>query len=89
MSDEEIRRAQQFESEDEQRAAALRFVREVVESRGHSSDEALNGAREAGYSDEQILEMVAHVVLTQFSNYMNDTMGTELDVPAAERVHSG
>jgi len=88
LDDEEIRRAQSFESEDPRRAAGLRFVREVVETRGHPSDEALNGAREAGYGDEEIMEMIAHVALTTFSNYTNDIAGTELDIPEVERVHS-
>ena len=86
MSEEEIRQAQGFESDDARREAGLRFVREVVETRGHPSDEAVNGAREAGYSDEEILEMVAHVALTTFSNYTNDLAGTEFDIPKAERV---
>lgn len=87
MDEEEIRRAQSFESGDARRAAGLRFVREVVETRGHPSEEALGGAREAGYGDEEILEMVAHVALTTFSNYTNDLAGTELDLPQVERVH--
>ena len=88
MSEEEIRQAQGFESDDARRAAGLRFVREVVETRGHPSVEALDGAREAGYSEEEILEMVAHVALTTFSNYTNDLAGTELDIPEVERVHA-
>jgi alkylhydroperoxidase family enzyme len=88
LSEEEIRQAQGFESDDARRASGLRFVREVVETRGHPSDEALDGAREAGFSDEEILEMVAHVALTTFSNYTNDLAGTELDIPKVERVHS-
>jgi len=87
LDKEEIRRAQGFESEDAQRAAGLRFVREVVETRGHPSEEALEGAREAGYSDEEVLEMIANVALTTFSNYTNDIAGTELDIPKVERVH--
>lgn len=66
----------------------MRFVREIVETRGHPSDEALEGAREAGYSDEEILEIVANVALTTFSNYTNDLAGTELDIPKVERVHA-
>ncbi|MCA1729457.1 MAG: hypothetical protein LC751_08620 [Actinobacteria bacterium] len=88
MSEDEIERVQQFESEDEQRAAALRFAREVVESRGHPSDESLEEARNAGYSDEQIIEMVATVVLATFTNYMNDFMGTEVDLPVREPIGS-
>ena len=87
MSEEEVRQAQGFESDDARRAAGLRFLREVVETRGHPSDEALDGAREAGYSDEEILEMVAHVALTTFSNYTNDLAGTELDILKTERLH--
>ena len=88
LSKEEIGRAQQFESEDEKRAAALRFAREVVENRGHTSDEAFNEAREAGYTDEQIIEIVATVVLATFTNYMNDVIGTEVDLPVVEPIQS-
>jgi alkylhydroperoxidase family enzyme len=84
MSEEEVERAQRFESEDDQRAAALRFAREVVETRGQPSDEALEKVRKAGYTDEQIIEMVATVNLATFTNYMNDFMGTEVDVPVQE-----
>ena len=86
MSEEEVERAQRFESEQEQRAAALRFAREVVENRGHPSDEAIDEARNAGYTDEQIVEMVATVALATFTNYMNDTMETEVDIPKVEPV---
>ena len=88
LSQEEREQAQKFESEDPKRAAALDFVREVAEERGHASDKAFEAVREAGYSDEQIMEMVANVALTTFSNYMNNTMGTEVDVPLVEPTHS-
>jgi alkylhydroperoxidase family enzyme len=84
MSQDEIEHAQRFESEDEQRAAALRFAREVVESRGQPSDEALDEVRNAGYTDEQVVEIVATVALATFTNYMNDFMGTEVDLPVQE-----
>jgi alkylhydroperoxidase family enzyme len=84
MSEDEVERAQRFESEDEQRAAALRFAREVVENRGHPSEEALDEVRNAGYTDEQIIEMVATINLATFTNYMNDFMGTEVDLPVQE-----
>ena len=89
MSKEEIERAQRFESEDGQRAAALQFAREVVESRGSPSDEAMEEVRNAGYTDEQIIEMVATVNLATFTNYMNDFMGTEVDLPVQEPTDGG
>ena len=89
MSEDEIERAQRFESEDDQRAAALRFAREVVETRGQPSDEALDEVRNADYTDEQIIEMVATVALASFTNYMNDFMGTEVDLPVQEPTDGG
>ena len=89
MSEDEIERSQRFESEDDQRAAALRFAREVVESRGQPSDQALDEVRNAGYTDEQIIEMVATVALASFTNYMNNFMGTEVDLPVKEPTDGG
>ena len=88
MSEDEIERSQRFESEDDQRAAAPRFAREVVESRGQPSDQALDEVRNAGYTDEQIVEMVATVGLSTFTNYMNDTIQTEVDFPVREPIQS-
>lgn len=84
LSKDEVRKAQSFESDDPKRAAALRFAHDVIESRGHPSDESFEEVREAGYTDEQIMEMIANVALTQFSNYMNDSIQTEVDVPVTE-----
>jgi alkylhydroperoxidase family enzyme len=88
LSQEEIGWAQQFESEDEKQAAALRFARDVVETRGKPSDEALEEAREAGYTDEHIMEIVATVALATFSNYRNETIKTEVDIPVVESIQS-
>jgi alkylhydroperoxidase family enzyme len=62
----------------------LRFAREVVETRGHPSDEAFDAAREAGYTDEQIMEIISTVALATFTNYMNESIDTELDIPVVE-----
>ena len=88
LSEDEREQAQQFESEDPRRAAALHFVREVVESRGHPSAEVLYEVKEAGYTDEQIMEMISNVALNTLSNYMNETIETEVDVPVVETTHS-
>lgn len=88
LSQDEIKQAQQFESEDPQRAATLRFARDVVETRGHPSDETFEGVCEAGYTDEQIMEMIANVVLTQYGNYMNESIHTEVDFPIREPISS-
>jgi alkylhydroperoxidase family enzyme len=88
LSQEEIGRAQQFESENEKRAAALRFAQDVVETRGKPSDEAFEESREAGYTDEHIMVIVATVALATFNNYRNETIKTEVDIPVVESIQS-
>jgi alkylhydroperoxidase family enzyme len=61
----------------------------VVETRGQPSDEALDEVRNAGYTDEQIIEMVATMALASLTNYVNDFMGTEVDLPVKEPTDGG
>ena len=46
------------------------------ERRGHVSYRAFDGVREAGYGDAEILEIIAKVVETIFTNFMNDSVQT-------------
>jgi alkylhydroperoxidase family enzyme len=65
---DEIALARSFESKDEHEAALLRFIRGLLEAgAGAPPAHLLEEAREAGWSDEQILEAVAHVSLSRFS----------------------
>lgn len=89
LDEAERDRARQFDSEDPKRAAALGFAREVYENRGHVSDEAFSSVREAGYGDDEILEIIANVVATIFTNYMNDSVQTEVEFPLIEARGGG
>ena len=40
----------------------------------------------AGYSDAEILEIIAHVALNTFTNYVNEALGTEIDFPRVDRL---
>jgi len=68
--------------------AAVRFARQVMELRGHVSDAALRAVRDAGYSDAQIIEIVQHVALNTWTNYVNNVAQTAIDFPvvSARRV---
>ena len=84
LSWDELRAARRFESEDAYIRAALRFVKAVLERRGHVSESDMNTIREAGYDDGEIAELVANVVLNIFTNYTNGVAMTEIDYPLAE-----
>lgn len=60
---------------------ALTFAAKVVENRGHITDDELAAIRAAGFSDGQIVEIVAVVCMNIFTNYFNHIAGTEIDFP--------
>jgi alkylhydroperoxidase family enzyme len=64
---DEIALARQFESREPSEAVLLSYVRALLEANGGAPPLHLHEeAREAGWSDEQILEVVAHVALARF-----------------------
>ena len=60
---DEIALARQFESGDEREAALLRFVKGLLDGPGTPPLHLHKEAREAGWTDEQLLEAIAHVSL--------------------------
>ncbi len=75
-------------SNDAHAAAAVRFARQVMEQRGHVSDAELQAVRDAGYSEAEVIEIVQHVALNTWTNYVNSVAGTTIDFPvvAARKV---
>lgn len=68
-------------SSDSRVQAALTFARKLVDARGNVSDADLQAVRQAGYSEGEILEIVAVVSINIFTNYINHVAGTEVDFP--------
>jgi alkylhydroperoxidase family enzyme len=65
---DEIALAKGFDSNDAKEAALLRFIKVLVETDETPALHLHEEAREAGWSDDQILEAVAHVSLASFTN---------------------
>nr|WP_316656110.1 peroxidase-related enzyme [uncultured Gellertiella sp.] len=68
-------------SEDAKADAAVQFAAEVTRERGHVSGEALDAVKRAGYTEAQIIEIVQHVALNTWTNYINSVAETEIDFP--------
>jgi uncharacterized peroxidase-related enzyme len=83
-SADEIADAQVGKSADPKTAAALAFALELAEARGHVSEQAVAAVRAAGYSDEGIVEIIAHVALNLFTNYVNVALDVPVDFPAVK-----
>ena len=81
---DEIAAAREFDSSDEREAALLRFVRGVVEAEDAPDAHFHEQAREADWSDEEILEAIAHVALHSFANAITCAGDIPLDGSAEE-----
>ncbi len=82
LSKEEVDLARQGTSNDPHAAAATAFARKVAEARGKVSAEDIEAVKEAGFSEGQIIEIVAVVAENFFTNLINNVAGTEVDFPA-------
>ncbi len=82
LSDEEIAANRGGASTDARASAAVGLAVKLAQSRGHVSETDLNAVRDAGYTDAQLIEIVLHVALNTLTNYVNETVKTEIDFPA-------
>jgi alkylhydroperoxidase family enzyme len=81
---DEIALAREFDSRDEHEAVLLRYVKALLDADGAPPLHMHEEAREAGWTDEQILEVVAHVALNTFSNLVTKAGNVPLDGSAEE-----
>ncbi|WP_321392246.1 carboxymuconolactone decarboxylase family protein [uncultured Desulfuromusa sp.] len=80
----EISAARDGHSKDQKIEVALQFARLVASQQGKISDQDLNKLRDAGYSEEGIVEIVLNVALNVLTNYINNVAQTDVDFPNVE-----
>lgn len=78
---EEMAQAQAGTSRDPRTAAALAFALKLVDHRGHLEVADVEAIRAAGFDEEQIAEILAHVALNLFTNYTNVAFEVPIDFP--------
>lgn len=83
-SAEEMEQAQAGKSTDAKTQAALHFALQLVNDRGQVSDADVQALREAGFGDEEIVEILAHVALNLFTNYVNVAFAVPVDFPSVK-----
>jgi uncharacterized peroxidase-related enzyme len=82
MSADEIIIARQGHAVDPRRHAAVQFARKVIETRGKVSDADLQAVRDAGYTDANVIEIIALVAMFSLTNFFNNVFDPEKDFPA-------
>ena len=67
----------------------MQFALKIVDARGQVSDADLQALRAAGFDDEAMMEIVAHVALNLFTNYVNIVFAVPVDFPAVAPLPAG
>lgn len=86
LSAQEIAYNRKGHSTDPKADAAVVFAVKVAENRGRVADTDLAAVRSAGYADAQIIEIVQHVALNVWTNYLNEVAQTDIDFPVADGI---
>ncbi len=81
LSKEDIISARQGVGADEKADAAVKFARKISEERGRVVASDLEEVRKAGFTDAELLEIVASVILITFTNYANNAFDPSIDFP--------
>ncbi|WP_180733439.1 carboxymuconolactone decarboxylase family protein [Paraburkholderia sp. PGU19] len=79
---DEITLARKGHASDPKRDAAVQFARKVIEKRGQVTDADLKAVRDAGYTDANVMEIIALVAMYSLTNFLNNVFDPEKDFPA-------
>jgi uncharacterized peroxidase-related enzyme len=79
---DEIILARKGHATDPKRDAAVQFARKVIETRGKVNDADLKAVRDAGYTDANVMEIIALVAQYSLTNFFNNVFDPEKDFPA-------
>lgn len=82
LDDAEITANRHGASNDPKADAAVRFAVAITRARGRATDADVAAVQAAGYSDGEIVEIIAHVALNTLTNYVNEVAQTVVDFPA-------
>ena len=88
ISPDEIARNRKGGSADRKADAAVGFAAKVTRERGHVSEDDIAAVRSAGYSDAQIVEIIALVAENCFTNFLNEAAKTDIDFPVVRAVEA-
>ncbi|MFL0079867.1 carboxymuconolactone decarboxylase family protein [Tenacibaculum maritimum] len=84
LTEEETKENRKGLASDSKTQAGLQFAQSVTKNRGKVSTEEIKAVKAAGYTDEDILEIVLNVVSNTLTNYVNHIAETVIDFPVVE-----
>jgi len=86
---DEIELNRKGRSSDPKRRAAIAFAKALIETRGKVSDAQFASVRDAGWTDANIVEMIALTAQFLLTNFMNNAAQTPIDFPEVGSAKAG
>jgi uncharacterized peroxidase-related enzyme len=86
IDEEQVLKIRQNQGADAKQQALIDFINAVMETNGFVSDEQLDAFRQAGYGDDAVIEVIAEIAVSVFTNLFNHVHETEIDFPVAQPV---
>ncbi|MDQ0394934.1 carboxymuconolactone decarboxylase family protein [Labrys monachus] len=81
LDDAEITANRNGASNDIKADAAVRFAARLARERGQVGEADVEAMKRAGYSDADIVEVIATVAINVFANIINEALKTDIDFP--------
>ncbi|GAB0115745.1 carboxymuconolactone decarboxylase family protein [Acidisoma sp. C75] len=81
LDDAEITANRSGASNDIKADAAVHFAARLARERGQLGETDVETMKRAGYSDAQIVEIIASVAINLFTNMLNEALRTDIDFP--------
>jgi alkylhydroperoxidase family enzyme len=76
-----VQAARSLESNDPKITQALRFAKRMLDFQGQVEPTDVASLQRAGYTDEEIVEIIGVIALNVFRNFFNLAVRTEVDFP--------
>lgn len=86
MSEQEIAKARHAESPEPKSRAILKFAKQVVENRGHVSNQDIANLKATGVTDVELVEIILVIMVNMFTNYFNLITDPKIDFPIASEL---
>jgi uncharacterized peroxidase-related enzyme len=84
ITPEEVALNRRGQSGEAKANAAVAFAAKIVRERGHVAAADLAAVRDAGYTDAEIVEIVAVTAENVFTNLLNVVAETDIDFPVVK-----
>ena len=84
LSEQEIMESRQINADDENERIALKFAETMIVKRGWVEDEDVAKLRDAGFDEEEIVEIIFVVFQNIMTNFFNHIARIPIDFPEAQ-----